>query len=160
VTAGRDPGAGPSGGDSPAATRRAFSVGVFALHEGRVLLIHHKRLGTWLPPGGEIEPGETPQEAARRELFEETGLSARFERISPIHGTPAGLIGYEEHLAGSKGLHMNFVFAVRVETDAVTPNDEFSDHRWVSSFDGIDCPENVRQLGVLALSLERGAPWL
>ena len=32
--------------------RRAFSVSVFARHEGRLLLIKHKRLGTWLPVGG------------------------------------------------------------------------------------------------------------
>ena len=40
----------------------------------QVLLHEHVRLGRWLPPGGHIEPGELPDEAARREVLEETGL--------------------------------------------------------------------------------------
>lgn len=42
-----------------------------------VVLHRHKRLGLWLQPGGHIEPGETPWEAALREAQEETGLDVR-----------------------------------------------------------------------------------
>ena len=41
-----------------------------------MLLIHHKGLGKWLPPGGHIEENEVPHEAAIREVYEETGISA------------------------------------------------------------------------------------
>lgn len=41
-----------------------------------VLLHRHKRLGIWLQPGGHVDAGETPWDAARRETLEETGIDA------------------------------------------------------------------------------------
>ncbi len=138
-------------------TRRAFSVAVYPRHAGRVLLIRHRRLGLWLPPGGEMLPDETPLEAAARELREETGLVGRFPVVSDIDGTPPGFIGYEEHPAGSKGIHLNFVFVADVDTDEVVPNDEFEEWRWVAHFDDVGGPPNVAQLGRIALAaLPRG----
>lgn len=138
--------------------RRAFSIAVFPRHAGHVLLIHHRRLEKWLPPGGELEEGETPLEAAARELFEETGLRGVFPRTSPVDGTPEGLIGYEEHVAGNKGLHLNFVFVCDVPTREIVANDEFTDHRWVTLDDGPwdAAPPNVRQLAEIALAIGSG----
>jgi 8-oxo-dGTP pyrophosphatase MutT (NUDIX family) len=135
--------------------RRAFSVAVYARRGDEVLVIEHRRLGTWLPIGGELEAGETPLEAAVRELREETGLVGRFATIAgALDGVPAGLIGYEEHQAGSKGLHMNFVFVAEVAKDAeVVPNHEFGEHRWVgrAALAALESPLNVRQFGFVAL---------
>lgn len=55
---------------------REFTVAVFVVDHDRVLLHWHRKLGRWLPPGGHIEPGELPDEAAVREVAEETGVVA------------------------------------------------------------------------------------
>jgi ADP-ribose pyrophosphatase YjhB (NUDIX family) len=134
--------------------RRAFSVAIFAVHDGEVLLVEHKRLGLWIPVGGEVEPNETPLEAAKRELLEETGLEGDFSARSPIGvpGTPPGLIAYEEHPAGSKGLHLNFCFAARVPSRDLKSDGSWAAARWVREAPA-ESPENVKVAVRRALAL-------
>lgn len=139
--------------------RRAFSVAIFARRTagpdaGRILVIKHRRLGTWLPVGGEVEAGETPLEAALRELHEETGLVGHFPvLLDSISGAPPGLLGYEEHPAGSKGQHLNFCFVADVDDAPLQACDEYDAFQFVdaSTLRGLDCPDNVRELGLRAL---------
>ncbi|MDQ4126956.1 MAG: NUDIX domain-containing protein [Actinomycetota bacterium] len=77
---------------------RHFTVAVFVVWEGKVLLHHHRKLGMWLPPGGHIEANELPDEAAVREVWEETGLAVRLvgekraDVTDPVQlYTPAGV---------------------------------------------------------------------
>lgn len=50
-------------------------VVVCSYYEGRWLLSRHKKRDTWETQGGHIEAGETPLDAAKRELYEESGVS-------------------------------------------------------------------------------------
>ena len=68
----------------PQETTRDFTVAVFVVHKGRVLLHRHRKLDRWLPPGGHIEPNEIPDDAARREVMEETGVMATLLGVPPI----------------------------------------------------------------------------
>ena len=55
-------------------------VGAVVIKDNRVLLIkrgHHPGKGLWAIPGGRLELGETLQEAAEREIMEETGLKIK-----------------------------------------------------------------------------------
>lgn len=65
-------------------------VVILSEYQGKILLSQHKNRATWETQGGHIEPGETPMEAARRELYEESG-ALEYE-ISPLcdywAGTP------------------------------------------------------------------------
>lgn len=48
-------------------------VVIVAEYKGKCVYVRHKKRETWEVPGGHIEQGETPEEAGRRELREETG---------------------------------------------------------------------------------------
>ena len=74
----------------------------------RVLLIHQFRHAAdgyiWEIPAGRLDPGETPDDCARRELVEETGMRAeRLERITTIYTTP-GFTDEQIHLYVADGL--------------------------------------------------------
>ena len=67
-----------------------FRIGVFALiFDGeRILLSHRRDIDWWNLPGGGMEPGETVDEAIRREVREETGLEVEVEHLVGVYSKP------------------------------------------------------------------------
>lgn len=109
---------------------REYAVAVFVAHEGAVLLHFHGKLGRWLPPGGHVEPNELPDEAARRETLEETGIIVDLiDASNPLFidvprpvGVPPRLvqpIGIQLEAIPARGSnpdheHIDLVYAARV----------------------------------------------
>jgi ADP-ribose pyrophosphatase YjhB (NUDIX family) len=80
-----------TGAASPAPIRRLGGRVLLFDESGRILLIHERlEDGTthWLTPGGGVEAGEHPRDAARREAREETGIDIRIASdAEPVHVT-------------------------------------------------------------------------
>jgi ADP-ribose pyrophosphatase YjhB (NUDIX family) len=69
----------------------AFGVaGVVVDTQGRVLLVRHSYKGGWALPGGGVDRGEPPEQAVRRELAEEVGLSGGTTQFLGLYTRRAG----------------------------------------------------------------------
>lgn len=64
-------------------------VVILSYYQGELLLSRHRERTTWETQGGHIEPGETPSEAAARELYEESG--ALEYTLEPLFDYEAGV---------------------------------------------------------------------
>jgi 8-oxo-dGTP pyrophosphatase MutT (NUDIX family) len=95
-----------------------------------VVLHRHKRLGLWLQPGGHLEPGETPWDAACRESEEETGLDLEWSGHL-VNGRPV-LAHIDVHPGGQGHTHLDlrYLLAVTGDDEPAPPEGESQDVRW------------------------------
>jgi len=116
-----------------------FTVAIFVVHQGRVLLILHRRLGKWLPLGGHIELDEDPEQAALREAKEESGLEVELlgERAPTTEpGTRALLTPrfLDIHRITDTHEHIGMIYWARPQGGEVTlAVEEHHDIRWATS---------------------------
>ena len=117
-----------------------FRFGFFALCQDgeRVLLPRRRYSGWWNLPGGGMERGETVEEAAAREVREETGLEVGVERLVGVYSKPQA----EEVV---------LTVACRVLGGELGVSDESTEFRWCRAD---DLPDPV-----LPKHAERVADW-
>ena len=126
--------------------------------KNKVLLTWNKNLQTWIPVGGHIDPGETPEEAIKREVSEETGFD--FEFLSPHENDKDGNVKLLRHQrvqiedAPHHNHHMNFVFFGKCtkhhERETTDENEKL---RWFSAKDIKEMKEKMFG-SVYSMSLE------
>jgi len=97
------------------------AASVALLHKQQVLLIQRAKApwdGAWSLPGGRLEPGETAEDCATRELQEELGL-----RVYALRPVAKLLLG--------EGKFRLQVFGTEAFEGEIAPNDEIAGWRWV-----------------------------
>ena len=101
--------------------------GIVVDESGRVAIVHRPRYDDWSLPKGHLETGETAEDAALREVFEETGLSCR------IIGA-AGETQYRDRKGRPKRVRY---FSMSITAGSFLVNDEVDELRWIDE-SGID----------------------
>lgn len=106
--------------------------------QGRLLLVQQRDNGVWSTPGGFIEPDERPADAARREAWEETGLTVRVEGLAGVYGGPECVVRYPN---GDETQYVIIAFRCAVEAGELQPDhDETVAVRFCSAVEAASLP--------------------
>jgi 8-oxo-dGTP pyrophosphatase MutT (NUDIX family) len=125
-----------------------FTVAIFVVHEGKVLLVHHRKLGKWLPLGGHIELNEDPEQAALREAREESGFEVELlgERAPTTEQGTRALVTprfLDIHRINDVHEHIGMIYFARPKGGALAlAAEEHHDIGWFTSaqLDGLTPP--------------------
>ncbi len=140
---------------------RHFTATTFIVSDGKVLLHLHKKLNLWLPVGGHIDRDELPEEAAVREIKEETGLDVQLYNPDPqLKMKDAKQILRPVHLIlediNPFHQHIDFIYYATSESTELKPLDgETKNLKWLTAaeIEKMDMPGNVKVCSLEALKL-------
>ena len=110
--------------------RQVEAAGGVVVRDGRMLLVHRPRYDDWTLPKGKLDPGESFEQAALREVQEETGLRCTL-------GRELARTEYRDNKHRRKIVRY---WLMEVEGGDFEPNDEVDQVRW------LDVDEAAREL--------------
>ncbi len=143
-----------------------FTVEVFCVYDGRVLLRRHDKFGIWLGVGGHVELDEDPNEAALREVREEVGLEVELLGAAAVPGDSRN-VGYRQLVppaflhrdrVAPDHEHVTLTYFARARSAAVVVGgaDASEEWRWVAPNElddaDLDLRANVRFYAERALA--------
>jgi 8-oxo-dGTP pyrophosphatase MutT (NUDIX family) len=117
------------------------SAGVTLFNEtGRILLVQHTDRDIWTLPGGIIEPGESPADAALREVWEETGLIVDLTSVFGVFGGMDLVVTYSN---GDRAAYVVTVFRGNIVGGKMrSDGDEVAEMRFFSAEELVEVPHS------------------
>lgn len=114
---------------------REFLSTAFIVKDGKVLMTWNKKVKTWIPVGGHIEPNELPCDSVIREAKEESGLD--IELISPYDKSKTGNLVQPVHMhldhIKNDHEHINLIYFGTVKGgELLKESDENTPLKWFS----------------------------
>ena len=141
---------------------RDFTATTFVVHADRTLLLYHRKLAMWLPPGGHIDPHELPDQAALREVREESGLIVELlsqsYQLGHVQVLPQPYCVLLEDISPGHQ-HIDLIYFAHVSGGILAHAErEARAARWYSwdELAGPEIAEDIRELGRRAIESYRG----
>jgi ADP-ribose pyrophosphatase YjhB (NUDIX family) len=143
--------------------KRHFVATGYVVRGDKTLLLYHKKLKMWLPPGGHMDEGELPEETVRREILEETGLEVEILSPRRVPDSPEKRVRYlhvpnhiqlEDIPGDPPHQHIDLIFYCRAKSDAAAiRSEEHDEMRWYSlkELESARLEEEVRASAIEAI---------
>ena len=108
--------------------RRIEAAGGVVIRDGKVAVVHRDRYDDWSLPKGKLDKGESFEQAALREVLEETGLQVELgDELEPV--------SYVDQKGRPKVVRYWLMEVVGGEFQA---NDEVDELRWLAPGDAVE----------------------
>ena len=107
-------------------SRPLVGVGVIIIRDGKILLAERKGShgeNTWASAGGHLEFGETLEECAKREAFEEFGIHVQRMTFLCV----SNIVAYDRHY-----IDVEFLGDLGIQIPKIQEQDSFANLQWVS----------------------------